>query len=247
MVDTKTLTPAIYASLAKVSEGMASIPKNGVMKGSSFSYQYLRADDVQERLNPLLTENNVIVRSDYTVTDIERGTRQFVYVNLCLDYVSALDGSSFPVRSVGESMASDDKSINKALTQAIKNAHRAMFQFSSGEPEPDDLGASGTATPTTASKTLDKARTVAAKVPAATPAPARTVASVVFPTREKVRMEYVEAGLISKDEANAAVELAKKKGLKDDALWQEVYKQVATLVHARTPEEAPVSENEAPF
>lgn len=139
--ETKTKVPAIYGALAKVQAAMANIPKNGRMSFGKTNYEYLKADDVQERINPLLTEHGIIVSSQYTVTDVLRGSERgvpFVYVNLTLEYISVKDGSKHVVTAVGESQAQDDKSINKALTQAIKNSHRATFQFASGEPEPDD-------------------------------------------------------------------------------------------------------------
>jgi ERF superfamily len=143
MVDTVKV-PAIYGAIANVQAGLANIPKNGVMKFGATSYTYLKADDVQEAINPLLNSHGVIVRPEYTVETLTRGRGEgapYVYVSLALTYVAVEDGSEFTVRSVGESAATDDKSINKALTQAIKNAHRVTFQFASGEPEPDDVPA----------------------------------------------------------------------------------------------------------
>jgi hypothetical protein len=139
-----TGAPAVYAALHKVQEGLASIPKRGEMKFGSTSYSYLKADDVQEKINPLLQESGLVVKSDYTVDTLLRGRGEgspYVYVNLSLTYISIQDGSEMTVTAVGESAAQDDKSINKALTQAIKNAHRATFQFASGEREPDDFPA----------------------------------------------------------------------------------------------------------
>lgn len=140
----KSTAPAIYPAIHRVMEGMAAIPKNGVMKFGNTNYTYLKADDVQERLNPLLVENGIVVKADYTVETLNRGRNEqasspYVYVYLILSYISVEDGSELQVSGVGEAQAADDKSINKALTQAIKNVHRATFQFASGEPEPDDF------------------------------------------------------------------------------------------------------------
>lgn len=140
---TKSTVPAVYGALLKVTEGLRSIPKNGVLSFGKTSYSYLKADDVQEALNPLLIANGLIVKSQYHVDQIGRGRGEtgaaFVNVNLSLTYISTVDGSELTVTSVGESAGSDDKSINKGLTQAIKNSHRAQFQFASGESEPDDI------------------------------------------------------------------------------------------------------------
>lgn len=140
----KSTAPAVYGAIHNVMKGLANIPKNGVMKFGNTHYQYLKADDVQEKLNPLLVEHGIIVKSDYTVETLNRGRSEqasvpYVYVHLILTYISIEDGSEFQVSGFGEAQASDDKSINKALTQAIKNVHRATFQFASGEPEPDDF------------------------------------------------------------------------------------------------------------
>lgn len=131
-------TKAIYGALLAVQKGLASIPKNGEMKFGGTAYNYLKADDVQEKINPLLSDNGIIVQSAYSVDSLEKGNRHWLYVNLGLTYIAVEDGSNLTVQSVGESIAGDDKSINKALTQAIKNAHRSQFQFASGEAEPDD-------------------------------------------------------------------------------------------------------------
>lgn len=158
--------PAVYGALHKVMDGIANVPKRGEMKFGQTSYKYLKADDVQEALNPLLQEHGLIVKSDYSVETLSRGRGEgapFVYVHLSLTYIAVEDGSSLTVTSVGEAQAQDDKSINKALTQAIKNTHRATFQFASGEPEPDDAppSASKPAAASPTSQKLDKARPAA--------------------------------------------------------------------------------------
>lgn len=168
MVNATIETPAIYGSMLEVMKGVAKIPKNGVMSFGNTSYTYLKADDVQEKLNPLLAENNILVHSWYTTRDVEKGNRQWVYVDLSMRYYSTLDGSCFPplgedpIRATGESIAGDDKSINKSLTQSIKNAHRATFQFASGEPEPDDVktapASTGQAASNSTQRTVEKAR-----------------------------------------------------------------------------------------
>lgn len=170
--------PAIYGALLEVQRGLANIPRNGVMKTNTYSYAYLRADDVQEKLNPLLTENRIVVKADYTVEPVTRCGAELVFVNLTLTYISAEDGSSVSVSAVGESVAEvtirdlrkpEDKSVNKALTQAIKNAHRATFQFASGEDEPDNHGPQSESP---ATKAVEAAKTMGKKpAPVSTPAP----------------------------------------------------------------------------
>lgn len=159
----KKEVPAIYASLAEVMKGLANIPKNGRMQHGNVKYDYLKADDVQEKLNPLLIENGIIVQSQYTTRDVEKSGRWYVYVDLRLNYVSVKDGSMLASNATGESIAGDDKSTNKALTQAIKNCHRAMFQFTSGEAEPDDVTPGSDSGAKSTPPALKKARESVAK------------------------------------------------------------------------------------
>lgn len=216
MTDTKE----IYASILAVQKGLANIPKNGEMKFGATSYNYLKADDVQEALNPLLSANNIVVNAQYTTRDAEKGNRQWVYVDLKLTYISALDGSQFPVvKATGESIAGDDKSVNKALTQAIKNAHRATFQFASGEPEPD-MVPPGTSPATTSAPAksptaakLDKARKPIAK-------------AETDDNQAKVRT-WIGTDESRKAQANAAYERVKATTNKSGAeLWAAVASEV---------------------
>ena len=85
--------PAIYTSMLEVQKGIGNIPKNGEMKFGATSYKFLRAEDVQEKINPLLSENNIITNAQYGVRESVRGNRDYVYVDLSLTYISSLDGS----------------------------------------------------------------------------------------------------------------------------------------------------------
>ena len=187
-----TEVPAVYAALQGVMEELASIPKNGQMKFGQTSYNYLRADDVQEKINPALKNNGLIVVPSYTVETLLRGKSgselPYVYVHLDLTYVSVTDGSTVTAHAVGESQASDDKSVNKALTQAIKNAHRAQFQFASGEPEPDDFGA--TPEPPKPARALETAKATS---------PRR--ATVKSEWKDKVSAEFINTDKASSESA----------------------------------------------
>lgn len=188
-------TPAIYAALLEVQKGLANIPKNGVMDIANQKYNYLKAHDVQEKINPLLTKHGVIVLSDYSVRYLnpgETGLKAKTVVDLTLTYTAVADGSSVSVSAAGESLGMDDKSVNKALTQALKNSHRAQFQFSSGEAEPDDFPSE------------PEAR---AKAPSATPkasprASAQAKAPSATPSVDKVN-SLVKSGKADKDEVAA--------------------------------------------
>lgn len=210
--------PAIFNAMLKVMEGVANIPKNGEMSFGNTSYKYLKADDVQEALNPLLIKNKIVVGSRYTVDVGQRGNRDYVYVTLELTYYSTEDGSEYPtVEAVGESIAGDDKSINKALTQAIKNAHRATFQFASGEPEPDGE-TSNPAEPAKkapATKKLEEARAKATKSQGE--------------HQKTVMRDWVGKGVISKEDANALYGKVKSEmsELKGDDIFKEMINRLS--------------------
>lgn len=216
--------PAIYGAMQGVMKGIANIPKNGEMKFGGTNYKYLKADDVQDKLNPLLTENNIVVNSTYEVTESERGNRNYVFVHLTIMYISSIDGTAFPdVKAVGEAIAGDDKSINKALTQAIKNAHRATFQFASGEPEPDGSESRAAVSPT--QNKLDKARKPAAKKPVVK---ATDASGSSF--RDRVRVEWIESGKVDKKAVNDIMERVK---LEDESKsGDDIFKAVLARLEA---------------
>ena len=219
--DQVTAVAKIYPALANVMEGMANIPKNGKMDFKQTQYAYLRADDVQERLNPLLVANKIIVRSEVTVRDVVKGQRDWVYVDLILTYVSSEDGSEF-VGSIatGESIAGDDKSVNKALTQAIKNAHRAQFQFTSGEDEPDNHGGAPDGKTTPEPAALTAAKRIGSRAPQAPKANAP--ATNTLPTKTLVMAEYLTPGTVRKEDAGVLLHSAQLAGLTGDAQYQYV-------------------------
>ena len=198
-------TPAIYAAINEVMSGLTVIPRTGKMRiktqKATIEYDYLKSDDVQERLHPLLVEKGIAVQAQYATREIVRATRfensvqPYVNVDLEVTYFAVSDGSSLTVKSVGECKAEDDKAINKALTQAIKNAHRATFQFPSGEPEPDDRGAED-AKPPAATKVVSGV------------AKARAPRAVGLADSEKEAQQaiiaLIESGTVTKAEASAA-------------------------------------------
>lgn len=230
-------TPAIYAAMAKVFEGLKNVPKNGKMSHQGGSYSYLRADDVQEALNPLLVEHGVIVSSTYTSREVTRPavdkTLPYVNVDLELVYHSVEDGSTFPpegaLRATGEAKGTDDKSINKALTQAIKNLHRTTFQFASGEPDSDDAtagGNEGQRVPTKSENTVAKARAKAA--------PAAKSNPKIEELKTIVRTEFLE----NKDSTWSREEITAKWGeiavsLSKDKATVEVYTALIEALRAK--------------
>lgn len=229
--------PAIYTSMQGVMEGLKNVPRNGVMSfgqgARATSYNYLRADDVQEAINPLLTANQIVLASKYSITEGERNDRAYIYVHLTLEYISAVDGSKFPeVKAVGEAIAGDDKSINKALTQAIKNAHRATFQFASGEEDSDSAPApSAPAAKKPAQSKLDQAKRVSKSTATSGPKPAPKEGSdkeQIEAIKQKIRDELITTKKIANKDVLETVALIKKdQGLGESPeLYQAVYEHL---------------------
>lgn len=215
--------PAIYGAMQGVMAGIANIPKTGVMKFGSTNYTYLKADDVQEKLNPLLNENKIVVAAEYETTESDRGNRNYVFVHLTLTYISSVDGSSFPpVRSVGECIAADDKSINKALTQAIKNAHRTAFQFASGEQDPDD------AAPVQTPKAVENAQKLKdARQKAAPMKKSDSLSAGVMQIKARIRDNFIDKGKVTSEQVNKLTNDVKSDyDLEGKELYEEVLKRL---------------------
>lgn len=131
--------PKIYGAMLAVASGVGTIPKNGVMKFGGTEYKYVKNDDILEKISTLLVEHHIVVKPSFTVEDVTRGSRPFVYVNVTQTYISTEDGSEFQVDVVGEAAAGDDKSVRKAVTQAQKMANLLTFSIATGEPDPDGI------------------------------------------------------------------------------------------------------------
>ncbi len=129
----------INAAMLAVADGVGTVPKLGVMKFGGTEYKYVRNDDILERISELLVANKIIVRPSFTVEDVVRGTRPFVYVHLTQTYIHSEDGSEVSISVVGEAAAGDDKSIRKAVTQSQKMANLLTFSIATGEPDPDGI------------------------------------------------------------------------------------------------------------
>lgn len=135
----KTSTPKIYGAMLAVASEVGTIPKTGVMKFGGTEYKYVKNDDILEKISELLVEHKIIVKPEFRIEDVNRGSRPFVYVHLTQTYISAEDGSEFQIAVVGEASAGDDKSIRKAVTQSQKMANLLTFSIATGEPDPDGI------------------------------------------------------------------------------------------------------------
>lgn len=119
---------AVTASLAK--EGLAKTRRN-----EQQGYRFRGIDDLYNALAGILsTEGLCILPRVVERSMVERSTKSgavATYTTLTVDFdlVSAIDGSSHTIRTVGEAMDTADKSSNKAMSAAMKYACLIAFQI----------------------------------------------------------------------------------------------------------------------
>lgn len=121
-------TKKVYSAIAEVT---AELAKKGVGKDQTNSYdnyKFRGIDDVYNALAPLLAKHKLCVLPNVLDREVvervnQKGTALF-YVTVKVEYhfVSAEDGSSHVVGSVGEAMDRGDKATNKAMSAAYKYA-----------------------------------------------------------------------------------------------------------------------------
>lgn len=129
----KAGTPAVYQAIAAVmkdlsAEGIAKSNKNAQQ-----GYKFRGIDDVYNALAPILARHQLCMLPRILSRDVaERQTKSggvlfYTVVDAEFDLVSAADGSTHTIRTVGEAMDSADKSSNKAMSAAYKYAAMQAF------------------------------------------------------------------------------------------------------------------------
>lgn len=254
MTDTKTTVPLIYEKIAAVREAAPTLQKNGTGPSTQGAYKFLSIDDILMAIRPLEVEHGIIsfpVMSDLIIHHNTAATKDDgrkpsestqVFEKYVFRYLAVGDGTYIDVPVTGEAIDTSDKAVRKATTQAQKIANILIYNLITGDPDPDgqdgnaDANKASAPTPAT-SKALDAAKKAPAKTPAKAAAPAPVAAAAKSPGQEKIRVEYINAGLVTKDEANDSKKDHEVKGLKGDALWEQVYKDMANLVKNRGEDE----------
>lgn len=126
-------TPQVYAAMCAV---MEDIGKSGISKdrkNTQQGYNFRGIDDVYNELNSLLSKHKLLMLPSVAASEHEERQTQkggvLIYTRLTVDFklVSATDGSSDTIRTVGEAMDSADKSSNKAQSAAYKYAAMMVF------------------------------------------------------------------------------------------------------------------------
>ena len=132
MSESKEVYKAINAvSLALSKEGVA---KDSIADtGAGGKYKFRGIDSVLNALSSKLAEHKLcilprVMSRSVTERTNSRGTIvSYVVLEVEFDFVSAVDGSSHVVRTVGEAMDSSDKGTNKAMSAAYKYAAFQAF------------------------------------------------------------------------------------------------------------------------
>lgn len=119
---------SVYEAIVSVQEELS---KSGVGKNQTNTfdkYKFRGIDDVYNSLAPLLAKHKLCILPKVTNRELmervsQKGQALF-YVTVTVEYsfVSAVDGSSHTVISVGEAMDRGDKATNKAMSAAYKYA-----------------------------------------------------------------------------------------------------------------------------
>lgn len=128
----------IHKLIPRIMAEVGPIGKNRRNTGQNYNFRGI--DDIYEALQPLLSKHGV-----YYVPQVTRVTREtheskngsvLLYTLLEINYeFYAPDGSSTIAAVVGEGMDSGDKSANKAMSAALKNACLQIFCIPTTEPK----------------------------------------------------------------------------------------------------------------
>jgi hypothetical protein len=121
----------IYAGIQMIMEEVGAIGKNKRNTMQNFNFRGI--DDVMNTLHPLLAKAKIFVVPD--VQEIQREERTnskgttLIYTLAKVDYyfISTEDGSKICATVYGEGMDSGDKSLNKAMSIAMKYACFQVF------------------------------------------------------------------------------------------------------------------------
>lgn len=130
-----TEAPKVYSAINAV---MAQMATEGIAKGRNNQqqgYKFRGIDDVYNALARVLSNHKLVMLPFVQDTAREEratksgGTLNYTILTVDFKLVSAEDGSSDTIRTVGEAMDSADKSANKAMSAALKYAALQVFMI----------------------------------------------------------------------------------------------------------------------
>lgn len=125
----------VYQAIVNITAAMA---REGIAKGrknEAQGYRFRSVDDVYAAIGGHLAEQKLCMLPRVVdISRVERTTAKggiSTYTTLTVDFdlISAVDGSTHTIRTVGEAMDSADKSSNKSMSAAFKYACFLAFQI----------------------------------------------------------------------------------------------------------------------
>lgn len=129
---------AVPHVLIAMSNVMEEIGRTGISKdrkNAQQGYSFRGIDDVYNQLNGLMAKNRLLMLPVRMVAErtekVSKGGGTLNYTTLTIDFkmMSAEDGTSELIQTVGEAMDSADKSSNKAQSAAMKYAALMVFMI----------------------------------------------------------------------------------------------------------------------
>ncbi len=130
-----TTAAHVYQAINEVTTAMAGEGLGKTRKNDQQGYRFRGIDDVYNALaRHFATAKLCILPRVVERTVSERPTKSggvstYTVLTVDFDLVSAVDGSTHTIRTVGEAMDSADKSTNKAMSAAMKYACLLAFQI----------------------------------------------------------------------------------------------------------------------
>lgn len=128
----------IYTAIPKIMDDLGAVGKNS--RNAAQGYNFRGIDDIVVALKPLLARYGVFY-VPYVIgyTREEKPAKSGGVLMTSILEVEftfyAIDGSSVKAKTVGEAMDSGDKSINKAMSAALKYALIDVFNIPTTEPK----------------------------------------------------------------------------------------------------------------
>ena len=123
----------IYAAMVAVGAELAKVGISKDRKNEQQNFRFRGIDDVMNTICPIFARHDVLFLVHYDdFPDVERvtakgGTLIFSKVRGNFTFISAKDGSSVQVSTLGSAMDSGDKSCNKAMSASLKYALLQTF------------------------------------------------------------------------------------------------------------------------
>lgn len=139
------MSNGIYKKIAAIQANVGNIPKNGRGPAQKGGFEFVRFDDVVERIHNMLNEYGVItevktLEHKHDVQYINNRMNVNVAILVAYRYIDTEDGSIFASTVAGEgSDIGADTATRKAYSQALKVNLLQTFTIVTGD-EPDSDG-----------------------------------------------------------------------------------------------------------